>query len=418
MGGLTVGLTATRGKWSADLRAFVRDHAQGIALEVIMDKPALMRAAARIDILVVDDLMRLFSADDLSRVIALGVHVIGIREIDGMGDGYLATLGVEKVVDADSSPEDTVALLKQVEPRRHSNRTTADWGSWPDSAAASKRGRATISVWHKVSGGAGMTEAIIAAAEFSAQTSKTILVELDHIVPIMVSRLLRSPDAGLACGLSRVANGQRVVPDALNGAREDGVPPVGSFDVICAGYGQAPKITAGGVSRLVDDIATSYDHIYLETSSVPTTPGESERSAAVRTVLSKAHEAVLFASSDPHGAARLVEWKATMGATVAVPCQAVFGRASESRYEKDHLASLVASGTHQSPFSRVVFLPEDAVVQRARWNAELVWKGPWLREVRSLALIPSVRGSTEPKAWEGTGGTTSVTTPSSWRTTW
>ena len=117
-------------------------------------------------------------------------------------------------------------------------------------------------------------------------------------------------------------------------------------------------------------------------------PSGRERFGAARAALVLADRVVVFASADPEGAARLVEWKATsLAAGVQAPCWAAFGRAGRSRYERTHLASLLASNTGNHPYAGVTFLPEDPTVARARWNAEIVWKGQWARAVKALAAV-------------------------------
>ncbi len=44
MADLLIGLAATKAAWSTALRSYVRDHTQGIAVEIIMDRFALARS--------------------------------------------------------------------------------------------------------------------------------------------------------------------------------------------------------------------------------------------------------------------------------------------------------------------------------------------------------------------------------------
>ena len=106
-------------------------------------------------------------------------------------------------------------------------------------------------------------------------------------------------------------------------------------------------------------------------------PSGRERFGAARAVLVLADRVVVFASADPEGAARLVEWRATsLAAGVQAPCWAAFGRASRSRYERTHLASLLASNTGHHPYAGVTFLAEDATVARARSECRNCMEGP------------------------------------------
>jgi hypothetical protein len=102
-------------------------------------------------------------------------------------------------------------------------------------------------------------------------------------------------------------------------------------------------------------------------------------------VLGAADRIVVVASADPEGAARLVEWKAAAEAAgVSAPSVGVFGRARSNLYERDHLARVVQANTGRRSFSSLSFLPEDQTVARARWNAEMVWRCPWVKAVKEV----------------------------------
>ena len=147
------------------------------------------------------------------------------------------------------------------------------------------------------------------------------------------------------------------------------------------------------MAKLLVEVEPHYDHVLVECSYLLRGTTEQERFSAVRSALARAHRVVVMASSDPQGAAGLVEWKgAAVTAGISAPCLAVFGRSGGSGYEHQHLANLVESSTGRHPYSDVAFLAEDATVNRARWNGELVWKGRWLRQVHSLAAL-SVSGA-------------------------
>jgi len=72
-----------------------------------------------------------------------------------------------------------------------------------------------------------LTEAVVAAAEHMSKRARYLLVEAEELSPILVSRLLRSPETGLPWAVSRAGQGLRALPEALSGPREDGTAPVG-----------------------------------------------------------------------------------------------------------------------------------------------------------------------------------------------
>jgi hypothetical protein len=388
MTNLSVGLGATKAPWSGAFRSYVRDHGQGITLRVVMDRGELERAAPGFDVLVLDDVMRTFSISDVARAQDRGAHVVGIFDPGpGMGRQYLAGLGVDEVLPATTAPSELAAHFLQLKPRTEP--TTAVLGR-PNFAAATTPGRrgarrGKLNAWTKVSGGSGLTEAVVAAAELVSRRARVLLIEAEELSPVLVSRLLRSPETGLPWAVARAGQGLRALPEGLSGPRDDGPAPVGHFDVICASPGAPQALNAAHLGRLVAEALGLYDEVFIETGWLMAPSSGRERFGAVRDVLVGADRVVVMASADPEGAARLVEWKAAAEtAGVSGPSVGVFGRARDSAYERDHLARVVLANTGRKPFTSLSFLPEDQTVARARWNAEMVWRCPWLKAVTEL----------------------------------
>jgi hypothetical protein len=397
MGDLVIGLAATKAQWSTAFRSYVRDHTQGITVEVLMDRFSLTRATPRLDALVVDDVMRTFSASEIAGAQQVGLHVVGLYDgTTGMGRQYLVDLGVDVALPAATPAADLVAHILERRPRRPSGPASGHRiGPAGGATEWRSRGRrALVSAWTKVSGGAGLSEMIVAAAEHLGKREHVLVIEADEVAPVLASRLLRSPDPGLAWAVSRTAQGLKVLPEGLSGSRGDGTVAIGSFDVICGTAGAAQVIPAADLLRMVDEAASTYDHVLVETSWLVGAPSSRERFSATRAVLGTADRTVVLASADPEGAARLVEWRAAaLAAGCKGPGWAAFGRARASRYERGHLADLLRANTGRHPFEDVWFLPEDATVARARWNAEMVWKGPWLKSARALTDAVVAKGA-------------------------
>jgi hypothetical protein len=397
MANLVVGLAATKAPWSAAFRSYVRDHTQGIAVEVIMDRTGLARSAPRLDVMVVDDVMRTLSSAEIANAQRFGTYVIGLYDHSaGMGREYLFGLGTDQVLPASTPPADLVAVMSdnRRRPSAASRGAEAINIALDEGPMRPKGKRALVSAWTKVSGGSGLTETTVAAAQHLAKAGRALLIEADEVAPVLASRLLRSTSNGLAWAVARAGQGRGVLPEGLSGPREDGTAAVGHFDVICGTPGAGQVIPAADILRLLDEAARAYDHVLVETGWLVGAPSGRERFSAARALLASADAVVVLASADPEGAARLVEWKAAaMAAGCRAPCWAAFGRARPSRYERGHLTSLLHTNTGRHRFESVWFLPEDPTVARARWNAEIVWKGPWLKAVKALADTATVKGA-------------------------
>ena len=194
-----------------------------------------------------------------------------------MGRAYLAGLGVDQVLAASTAPAELLGLLTQV----GANRLPKPPGrpAWPTQGPPASRGsRGFLSVWTKACGGVGLTEAVAAAAEHLGRRSRVLLVEADELAPVLVSRLLRSPDGGLAWAASRAGQGLRALPDGLSGPRDDGTAPLGHFDVICGTQGAAGVIAAAHLEKLLAEALGRYEHVVVETSWLVGSPGPASAS--------------------------------------------------------------------------------------------------------------------------------------------
>jgi hypothetical protein len=417
-GPLRIVVGATTAPWSAALRSYVRDHAQGVRVEVVMGRAGLSRSLLGASALVIDDVMRTFSSLDVFKAQRSGVFVIGVADQAGAGRKYLADLGVDKVVAASVPPAELLALASEASegvqgPEVALTSAEGQGASAPAWVPAQPGG--VVSAWTKVSGGAGLSEAVVAAAESLSKAARVLLVEAEELTPVMLSRLSRSPEGGLPWALSRVGQGLPALPEALSAPRREG-PTVGHFDVVCGAANPAQPLNASQLEIFIAEAAACYDCVLVETSWLVGPGSARERFSATRSVLRRANSVVVLAAADPEGAARLVQWRAMAVAhRVQAPAWAVFGRARPGGYERSHLEEIVCSNTGRYPFAGLAFLPEDASVARARWNGELAYKGPFQKAAGALAaqsvaaFLRSRRGRSWPRA-AGSGPRATVAT--------
>jgi hypothetical protein len=385
-----IGVCATKAPWSAALRTYVRDHASGIELEVLMGPGDLSRVIGRLDVLVLDDVMRTFSAADVARASACGVAVVGIcDDTAGLGQDHMRQLGAESIFAASCSPGELVNFFSQLPARPRYGQGPGSRPLWPEEIRSRTPARkGVLTAWTKVSGGVGLSEAVVAATQELSARGRALLVEAEEISPVLVSRLLRDNGAGLPWALGRAAQGLPAFPEGLSGPRSDGTRCVGGFDAVCASPVSVQSVAALHMERLLVQALAGYDYVVVETGWLVGAALGRDRFSSVRSTLASADAVVVIAQADPEGAARLVQWRAMAeGSGVHAPSYAVFGRASRSRYERSHLRALVDDNTAEHPFDGIVFLPEDPRVARSRWNAELTGRGPWLSSLRSLVRM-------------------------------
>ncbi|MHB1444728.1 MAG: P-loop NTPase family protein [Acidimicrobiales bacterium] len=391
-----IGIAATPAPWSKSFRNYARDHAAGVEVETLLDPRQLHRPGrAPFHILLVDDTARTFSSSAVAEAVGDGTFVVGLfDQTNGMGRGYLERLGVQLILPSATGPEELIRTVLRLAPVPEAAEPTGPGepkGQAPGPPTDRRqRGGGAVSVWYSVTGGCGLTETVIGVAESLAAERRVLVVEADPLASSMAARLSRSPAVGLSWALGRVSHGQLALPDGLAGIRDDGVRPLGRFDLVAQTSlpGGPPLTDPDSLLGLISEARESYDHVLVGTGPLVTAPASSgkDRFAGGRALLGVADVAVAVATADPLGAVELGGWKAAAAELAkSGPFWAVLGRGGRARFEEAQLAELIGTATALRPFQRLWFLPEDEAVRLARWNSHLVARGRWHACIRRLA---------------------------------
>ena len=387
---MLVGLGATRAVWSADLRAYVRNHMTAMSAEPVLDARQLSRAGKRrFDAVVIDDTTRIFRPGDVGAVLASGTVVIGLFDAEvGLGRRYLEDLGVSRLLPVSVPTAELAAELARVGPVNAAAAAAAPDAIRPAGAGARRRG--VLSVWSAVSGGAGLSEVVVAAAELSSERSATVLIEANPISAVLGARLGRDQllRAGLDVGSSWP--GTPGLPQGLTPAGTDEARRKIHFDVICQTVTPdgPPPVNPGTSAALVDEALAGYDQVLVEVGSIlgPTplggwiasppagrcSPEPTGWSWWPRRTPSPRHGWWSGERPRSSGVWPRRWWRCSVG------CQAGAGS------RPPHLPDLVDRSTGAG-FAAVHRASRGPGVGRARWNGELVWRGRWRAAVDRLA---------------------------------
>jgi hypothetical protein len=397
-GMILVALTATKAPWSTSFREYCREHTTDLSVEVIVSVRSLLQPAHRpYDVLVIDDMMRLVGAVDVAAAHDRQVHVLGLTDpTQGLGRRFLEDLRVDQIAPASLAPPELADLVRSVGPRNaHTEPVQRPLALRPRLAPPRRQG--SLTTFTPASGGAGLSETLVAVGEILAsQRQDVLVVEANEVSPILAGRLRRAPSTGLPWALALAQHDRPVFPEGLTGGRGDGTVPLGSFDVICGTSAPGGPLPVNPVelTALLEQALPIYDHVLVDTGPWLTRAAQTgrDRLNAPRPALALARQALVFARATPDGAAQLVEWRsAAHDNGLQIPIFAVLGRAA-GKYERSHLAHMLVVNTNwPNTFAGVLFLPEDARLAKARWNADLVTRGRWWRSVQAL-----VRAMTEP----------------------
>lgn len=387
---MLVALSPTKSDWSTSVRAYTRDHCNDIETEVTVTARSLLQPPHRsFDVLLVDDVMRLFTAADIAAAHDRQIHVIGLTDqVQGLGRAYLEELGVDQIVPVSTPAAAIVDMVRAIGPRNAHTEPVKRAPLPPQWEPAPGR-RGSLAAFVPTSGGTGLSETLVASAELLARKRQSVLVvEADEVRPVLANRLRRSAQSGLPSALSLAQQARPVFPAGLSGPNSDGLAPIGSFDAICgvSSPGGPTPVNPVDLHRLLQEALATYDHVLVDTGPWLTSQTGRDRLGAARTVLELASRVVVFGRSTPDGATQMVEWRANAHENgVGAHLWAVFGRCRD-KYERSHLGHVLDSSTLAvRSFADVHFLPEDRHVAKARWNAQLVERGAWLRAVKSLA---------------------------------
>ena len=195
--------------------------------------------------------------------------MIGLFDAEvGLGRRYLEDLGVAQLLPVSTPTAELAAGVggdRTDRPRRCSAPGAAQR---PSDLRAGRRGQ--VVVWTTVSGGVGLTEAVLAAAEWLAGHGRTLLIEANPMAAVLAARLGRDPAFGLAWTLGRVAHGHSGLPEGLSPPRPETTGGLGHFDVICqtSGPGGPPAMVPGHLAALVEEARGGYEQVLVEAGPV------------------------------------------------------------------------------------------------------------------------------------------------------
>jgi hypothetical protein len=420
MGGeVRVALSATTQPWRALLYEHIRDHVVGMTATTVREMREIrgdqrqQRGGRRFDVVVLDDVMRIFNAAEVGAAKDRGTRFIGLFDLKvGRGQPYLVDLDVDMVLPATTQIVDLVAAIQQLSPI----------GPDPDDAyeppspvppttyrGGQPRRRGVLTVISRSCGGVGSTETTIAVTDQLSRAGRALMIEADELAPSAAARLSRDPDWGLARALGRIAHGHRALPDGLSPPARN-AKPLDTFDIICGTSlpGGPPIMNPAELVALTVEALDVYDHVVVETNVLIGGSSEAgrDRFAAARDLLARADRIVVIGRPDGEGATSLVNWlSAASSVGAAAPVWAVFGRAPRKRYLRARLAEHLVDHVGQDGFAGVHYLPEDAAVGKAKWNGELVRGGRWLsslqRLVTDLAVWTPRQGGTNARRASG-----------------
>lgn len=316
-----------------------------------------------------------------------GRRVLAVIDSDDPGARDRAMhLGIDDVIASTAAPEAVVsAVVAMAASSRGAQLTSARWIEAVEPSGSSDRCSELIAVGGPF--GAGSTEVAIALAAASARRGqRSVVVDADQVTPSVAARLGLPVEPNLCSAIDAVAYGLGAVPGALFDLGDDwpavlvGAPSRDSADAL----------RPADVVAVTDVLAERYTPVVVDVSAGGLIRSDRNVAAAL---VARAAAVVAVGLASPVGVIRLLEWLAAVDAFAAgMSVHAVVNRAPSARGRRAELSSEILGGGR---IAGLTFVPADARVEDAVWDAAIAERGAFARaidDVRS-AVVPITASS-------------------------
>ena len=372
-----VAVGSSQRPWVAELMSYAQDHA-GVRVvgTVLSGREAVEHDY---DVLLIDDTTSYLTKRLIDRVQQLRRVVIGVYEgtRGDVGRSKLLDMGVDSVIDAESSPKEFMARIRSITDQKLVDRDFADIVSGESSSAElgldhsqlapnNEEARSHSGSIVVVSGSNGVTEISVGlAAEMGRSRGSVVLVDLDTLEPAIAQRL----------GLPLSPN----VLSAIESLRFSGhigkavVEHTAGFDVL-AGLPSPREWEACSVddaADLIEVLSEQYGHVivrvnrYLE--DVSPFGVSAGRFAVARRLVADAHQLVVVGDPSPTGVTAVLAWIGEARGLSGEPVHVVMNHCGRSMYQQAEITEEIGR-TFRS--ASVTFVPEDQRVRKAAWQGE------------------------------------------------
>lgn len=310
--------------------------------------------------------------------------VLGVFDpLEPAGAGFLAGLGVDRVIPADAAMSQFLEYLHELAPQPNGATSDAELAQilgepWEPGGPARHRG-AVIALGG--TSGAGATEISVHLAKaIHEHGSSVVLVDADEFAPSVGQRLglpiepnvrtaVDAVDYGmgtLAAAVTRHSEGFDVLAGIPNVAAWSQMRPGEMIDVISE-LRELRDVVVVNVSHCVEDVSC----------------GTRGRFGVSRAVLAEADAVIGVGSGNPVGVVRLLNWIADVrGLAVETPVLLVVNRGPGEPFKRGEIDDEIR---RTYPPRSLTFVPFDRRVDSATWRSELVSRGPFARAVDELA---------------------------------
>lgn len=395
-----VAVGSSQRPWVAELMSHAQDHA---GIRVVGAVLSLREAIEQsYDVLLIDDTTSYLTKRLIDRVHALRRIVIGVFESTrgDVGRSKLIDLGVDAVIDADSSPKEFLARIRSITDQKLVDRdfaaiVGAAGVAADDDAADAVAAPASTGDDHSsvivVSGSNGVVEVALGlAVQMARRGLPCVIVDFDTVEPALAQRL----GAPLSPNVLSAVESLR-----LSGEVGDAVVRHNVGFGIVAGLPSPREWEACGVddaADLIEVLAAAHSNVIVRINRqledlAPFGVGAGRFDLA-RRLLVEADQLVVVGDPSPIGVTAVLAWIGDARALSGEPVHVVMNHCGRSLYQRGEIAEEIGR-TFRS--ASVTFVPEDPRVRKAAWQGDIPLAGRFAKAldvlVPHIAFKPSAR---------------------------
>ncbi len=384
-----VAVGSSQRPWVAELMSYAQDHAGVRVVGTVLSSREAVEQAY--DVLLIDDTTSYLTKRLIDKVQLQRRVVIGVFESTrgDTGRTKLLEMGVDAVIDADSSPKEFMSRIRYVAEQRLVDRDFADIVA--DEPHPGIERVAPISPQEDrspsgkfiivVSGSNGVTEVSVGlASEMVRLGMKVVIIDLDTIEPTLAQRLAieLSPN----------------VLTAIEALRHAGV-----IDGAVVAHGAGFNVLSGmpspreweacppdDAADLVSELGTEHDCVIVrvdrQLEDLAPFGVRSGRFGVARRMVADADHLIVVGDPSPTGVTAVLSWIGEARGLSGAPIHVVLNHCGRSLYQRGEIAEEIARTFNAGS---LVFAPEEHRVRKASWQGEVPDPGRFSRSLQPIA---------------------------------
>jgi MinD-like ATPase involved in chromosome partitioning or flagellar assembly len=374
-----VAVGSSQRPWVAELMSYAQDHAGVRVVGTVLSGREAVEEAY--DVLLIDDTTSYLTKRLIDRVQLMRRIVVGVYEgtRGDVGRAKLIELGVDAVIDAESSPKEFLARIRSITDQRLVDRDFAEivadeatvieepdsgflMGDSSDSSPPLPRRSVTV-----IAGSGGVTEVAVGlATQLARRGWPAVVADLDTIEPSVAQRL----------GMELSPNVLTAI-ESIRFTGEIGAAVLGhesGFGVL-AGLPSPREWEACGVddaADLVTVLAEAHTNVIVrinrhleDLSPFGVTKG---RFGVARRLVADADQLVVVGDPSPTGVTSVLAWIGEARGLSGAPVHVVMNHCGRSLFQQGEITEEIGR-TFRS--ASVTFAPEDHRVHKAAWQGEV-----------------------------------------------